>query len=129
MKLIVAEAGSVALRSWLNGRETEIVSSDLLRTELLRATRRGAPERMQRARAVLDAVILLSLPSATFERAADLDPESLRSLDALHLAAALELGDELNGIITYDNRLAEAARARGIEVIAPVDSQKELRRP
>ena len=129
VKLIVAEAGSVALRSWLNGRETEIVSSDLLRTELLRATRRGAPERMQRARAVLDAVILLSLPSATFERAADLDPESLRSLDALHLAAALELGDELNGIITYDNRLAEAARARGIEVIAPVDSQKELRRP
>lgn len=84
---------------------------------------------MQRARAVLDAVILLSLPSATFERAADLDPESLRSLDALHLAEALELGDELNGIITYDNRLAEAARARGIEVIAPVDSQKELRRP
>lgn len=129
VKLVVAEAGSVALRSWLNGRETEIVSSDLLRTELLRATRRGAPERMQRARAVLDAVILLSLPSATFERAADLDPESLRSLDALHLAAALELGDELNGIITYDNRLAEAARARGIEVIAPVDSQKELRRP
>ena len=129
VKLVVAEAGSVALRSWLNGRETEIVSSDLLRTELLRATRRGAPERMQRARAVLDAVILLSLPSATFERAADLDPESLRSLDALHLAAALELGDELNGIITYDNRLAEAARARGIEVIAPVDSHKELRRP
>ena len=129
VKLVVAEAGSVALRSWLNGRETEIVSSDLLRTELLRATRRGAPERMQRARAVLDAVILLSLPSATFERAADLDPESLRSLDALHLAAALELGDELNGIITYDNRLAEAARARGIEVIAPVNSQKELRRP
>lgn len=129
VKLIVAEAGSVALRSWLNGSETEIVSSDLLRTELLRATRRGAPERMQRARAVLDAVILLSLPSATFERAADLDPESLRSLDALHLAAALELGDELNGIITYDNRLAEAARARGIEVIAPVDSHKELRQP
>jgi predicted nucleic acid-binding protein len=118
-KLVVGEAGSVALRAWLEGCNTEIVSSDLLRTELLRATRREAPEHMQRARAVLDSVILLSLPSAIFERAADLDPASLRSLDALHLAAALELGDELDGIITYDDRLADAARARGIGVIAP----------
>ncbi|MGD9702404.1 MAG: type II toxin-antitoxin system VapC family toxin [Acidimicrobiia bacterium] len=119
VKLVVAEPGSAALRSWLDGREEEIVSSDLLRTELLRATRRGAPEQMHRARAVLDSVVLLSLPSATFERAADLDPETLRSLDALHLAAALELGDELDGIITYDDRLAQAAQARGIDVIAP----------
>lgn len=80
VKLVVAEVGSAALRSWLDGHETEIVSSDLLRTELLRATRRGAPGQMQRARAVLDGVILLSLPSATFERAADLDPESLQFL-------------------------------------------------
>ena len=119
VKLVVAEAGSAALRSWLNDRPDEIVSSDPLRTELLRATRRGAPEQMHRARTVLDSIVLLSLPSSTFERAADLDPETLRSLDALHLAAALELGDELDGILTYDDRLAAAARARGIRVVAP----------
>lgn len=119
VKLVVAESGSAALGSWLGDHEAEIVSSDLLRTELLRATRRGAPEQMQRARAVLDGIVLVSLTAVTFERAADLDPQSLRSLDALHLAAALELGDELDGIITYDDRLAAAAQGRGIDVIAP----------
>jgi predicted nucleic acid-binding protein len=52
-------------------------------------------------------------------RLADLDPELLRSLDALHLAAALELGDELDGIVTYDDRLATAARHHGVAVLAP----------
>ena len=119
VKLVVTEAGSAALGSWLEDHDAEIVSSDLLRTELLRATHRGAPEQMHRARAVLDGVVLVSLTAATFERAADLDPISLRSLVALHLSAALELGDELDGIITYDDRLAEAARRRGIDVLAP----------
>ena len=119
VKLVVAEAGSSALRSWLQSNRADIVGSDLLRTELLRATRRGAPNRMQRARAVLDGVILMTLPTATFERAADLDPLTLRSLDALHLGSALGLGDELDGIITYDDRLAVAAQARGIRVVAP----------
>ena len=48
-----------------------------------------------------------------------MEPNQLKSLDAIHLGAALELGDELDGIITYDNRLAEAARYNGIEVVGP----------
>jgi uncharacterized protein len=43
----------------------------------------------------------------------------MRSLDALHLAIALELGDDLDGLVTYDDRLAEAARLQGIRVEAP----------
>ncbi len=74
---------------------------------------------MQRARSVLDALTLFNLTSATFERAATLDPEELRSLDALHLAAALELGDELDGIVTYDDRMSAAAALYGIAVVAP----------
>jgi len=120
VKLVVAEAGSAALRRWIASCSEPILSSDLLRTELLRAVRRGAPEEMVQARAILDSVVLLSMPAAVFERAADLDPDALRSLDALHLAAALELGDELDGIITYDDRLSAAALARGIAVVAPV---------
>jgi predicted nucleic acid-binding protein len=77
---------------------------------------------MVRARHVLDAIALLTLPSSTFDRAADLDPDLLRSLDALHLAAALDLGDDLEGIVTYDDRLARAALLHGIEVVAPAEA-------
>jgi hypothetical protein len=49
------------------------------------------------------------------------DPDLLRSLDALHRAAALELGDELDGLLTYHDRLARAARHHGLTVIAPAD--------
>jgi len=119
VKLVVAESGSRALGTWAAANADAVVSSDLLRTELLRATRRAAPEQMVRARAVLDSVTLLTLPAETFERATELEPHQLRSLDALHLAAALELGDELDGIVTYDDRLAEAAALHGVAVIAP----------
>lgn len=119
VKLVVAETGSRALQRWATEHEDELLSSDLLRTELLRAVRRGAPDRVGRARLVLDAITLVTMPTSTFERAAELDAEMLRSLDALHLAVALELGDDLAGIVTYDDRLAEAARGYGITVIAP----------
>jgi uncharacterized protein len=119
VKLVVAERGSTALLRWVTDHEERIVSSDLLRTELQRVTRRGAPEQMARARAVLESIAVVTIVRSTFERAADLEPELLRSLDALHLAAALELGDDLEGIITYDDRLAEAAHRYGIAVIAP----------
>ena len=119
VKLVMVEPGTTALRRWLTGRDGEIVSSDLLRTELLRATRRAAPDQMVQARAVLDSLVLVTSPSVVFERAARLDPDLLRSLDALHLAAALELGDELAGIVTYDRRLAAGARALGIDIVAP----------
>ena len=119
VKLVVAERDTAALTAWIGDREDDVVSSDLLRTELLRATRRGAPHAMPRARAVLDSLTLLTLPTSTFERAADLDPDLLRSLDALHLAAALELGDDLDGLVTFDDRLARAARLHGVTVIVP----------
>ena len=119
VKLVVEEPGSKALRSWLGEQEAQIVSSDLLRTELLRATKRSAPEQMPQARAVLAALTLLSVSSAIFDRAGSVDPRELRSLDALHLAVALELGDELEGLITYDVRQGAAAKAFGIDVIAP----------
>jgi predicted nucleic acid-binding protein len=52
-------------------------------------------------------------------RAGQLDPPPLRTLDAIHLAAALDLGDDLEAMVTYDERLAEAAVANGIRVVAP----------
>ncbi|MCB0976531.1 MAG: type II toxin-antitoxin system VapC family toxin [Acidimicrobiales bacterium] len=119
VKLVVEEVGSKALRSWMLEATEPIVSSDLLRTELLRATRRGAPDQMQQARAVLDSLVLLTLPTSLFEQAGMLEPDLLRSLDALHLAAALDLGDDLDGVVTYDDRLASLAVGLGVVVIAP----------
>ncbi|HLF44554.1 MAG TPA: type II toxin-antitoxin system VapC family toxin [Acidimicrobiia bacterium] len=118
-KLVVAEIGSTTLRRWVTFRDDRMFSSDLLRTELLRATRRTAPEQMVQARAVLDSLVLVTLSTSVCERAAILEPDVLRSLDALHLAAALEIGDELEGMVTYDQRLAAGAEALGIRVIAP----------
>jgi predicted nucleic acid-binding protein len=117
-KLVVAEQGTTALRRWIASRD-DLFSSDLLRTELLRATRRAAPEQMVQARAVLDSLVLVTLSTAICERAAVLEPEVLRGLDALHVAAALEVGDELEGIVTYDQRLARGAGALGISVATP----------
>jgi predicted nucleic acid-binding protein len=119
VKLVVAERGSAALRRWLGPRDERMFSSDLLRTELLRATRRAAPEQMVQARAVLQSLILLRLTTSICERAAMLEPTLLRSPDALHLAAALEMGDELEGLVTYDQRLADGATGLGMHVVTP----------
>lgn len=78
-----------------------------------------APDRAVQARAVLDSLTPLTLRVETFDAAGHLDPTVLRTLDALHLAAALELGDDLEGIVTYDDPPADAARAHGIPVVAP----------
>lgn len=118
-KLVVTEAETPELERWLREEDRAPVSSDLARTELLRMVRRVAPDRAVRAREVLDALDLLLVTTPTFEAAARLDPAALRTLDAIHLAAALDLGDELHGLVTYDVRLADAARANGVAVIAP----------
>ncbi|MCB0979190.1 MAG: PIN domain-containing protein [Ilumatobacteraceae bacterium] len=118
-KLVVAEAESEALQAWLASVDQPLVSSDLARTELLRAVRRAEPDRMVQARAVLDVLVLLQVTTEVFEAAAILGPTTLRTLDALHLAAALSLGDELDGMVAYDERLAAATTALGIPVVAP----------
>ncbi len=119
VKLVVAERESAALRRWLAREGRHLVSSDLARTELMRTVRRAVPDRAVLAREVLESVTLLRLPTEVFEIAGRLEPTTMWSLDALHLAAALHLGDDLEGLLTYDDRLAAAAAAVGIAVVAP----------
>lgn len=119
VRLVVAEPETDALLAWLAASDRNPASSDLARTELVRAARRVAPDRMEQARVVLESLTILDLPTATFEEAGRLGSDALRSLDAIHLAAALTLGDDLQGLVTYDDRLAKAARALGIPVVAP----------
>jgi predicted nucleic acid-binding protein len=119
VKLVVAEDETDALIGWLDETDGDWVSSDLARTELLRAVRRTTPDRVVRAREVLDSVTLLDITTQVFEEAARVDPPALRTLGALHLAVALGLGDDLESIVTYDDRLAEAAIANGVPITAP----------
>lgn len=87
-KLVVAESETAALRAWIAERDRTLVSCDLARTELTRGVRRIAPERMVDAHAVLDGLTLLTVPASVFASAGRLDPVELRSLDAIHVAAA-----------------------------------------
>ena len=119
VKLVVAEDGTDALITWLNETDGDWVSSDLTRTELLRVVRRSAPDGLVRAREVLDSITLLDVTTQIYEEAARIDPPALRTLDSLHLAVALDLGDDLESIVTYDARMAEAATANGVSTTAP----------
>ncbi len=119
VKLLVSEPESRALREYLIGRE-ELVSSALAEVELLRALSRidGSEEIRRRARLLLDGLALLPLDSTVLKEAASFPVPGLRTLDALHLAAALSLAD-LDAFVTYDRRLAEAAAAAGLPVASP----------
>jgi len=119
VKLVVAEAETAALLTWLKVADRVPVSCDVARTELVRAIRRRAPGRAVQAHRVLDTVTLLEISTAIVEEAGRLEPALLRSVDAVHLAAALALGDDLEGLVTYDEKLADAAELNGIAVTAP----------
>jgi predicted nucleic acid-binding protein len=124
LKLVVAEDHSDALRAWAADHDDDLFSSDLLTTEALRTARRHSTAALGEARRRLDALTIVRLGPDVFERAAELDPTIRRTLDALHLAAALLAGDELEGIVTYDQRLADAAAAHGVASITPTEPSR-----
>jgi len=117
LKLLVAEAESDALQAWLVAHGPTW-SSHLLRTEALRASLRLGIDQLAIDEA-LETVSLMLPAVSTFLTAGTLEPALLRSLDALHLASALELGADLEGLVTYDARLAGAATAASVIVVAP----------
>ncbi len=122
MKLAVAETHSHEMRLWADFEEQRtggLWSSDLLRTEALRAARRLSQAALEATRDRLDRMAFISLTTDTYRRAGELDPAVLRSLDALHLASALSLGDDLDGVVTYDGRMTAATHALGLKTLAP----------
>ncbi|TQN35682.1 hypothetical protein FHU33_4910 [Blastococcus colisei] len=121
VKLILQEAESDELESWLtvSRAKAPLVSSALTRVEVLRACRRVDETLLTPARNLLRGIDLLPMDSAIVESAAELSPAVLRSLDAMHLATALQLDADLEALIAYDARLAEAARAHGLTVDQP----------
>lgn len=118
LKLVVVEPETPRLRRWLADRDDRVVTNDIGVVELLRAAGRVSPDALAAARLLLPRLDRLGLTPAALATAASLAPASVRTLDAVHLGSALELR-ELSVLLTYDARLAEAARANGLPVEAP----------
>jgi predicted nucleic acid-binding protein len=118
VKLAVREPESAALRRYL-ARRRPLVSSALARTEVVRALLPLGPGAVQRGREVLARVDLLRVNDRVLDAAGLLALADLRSLDAIRLASAEQLGSDLRGFVTYDERLATAAAGRGFRVVRP----------
>ncbi len=118
VKLVIEESESRELIEFFQGLPRPI-SSELAVVELIRAVRRLNPNGMDAARDVLKRINLMPVTVHILHRAALLTPTELRSLDAIHIASALELQEELEALVTYDDRFAAAATRQGITVKSP----------
>jgi uncharacterized protein len=119
LKLVAREPETSALEADLASRDG-LVTSRLAVLECRRAARRASHARLlQRVDELLDSVYLLEITPAILDEAGAVGAPLLRSLDAIHLATALSVGDPELELITYDARLAEAAIAHGVNVVQP----------
>lgn len=120
LKLVVPEAESRALWAWLHAWPDQFTSS-LAAVEVLRALKRrkASPTMRTRAEAVLSAITTVNLDAAILRTASQLKDPLLRALDAIHLGAALSIGDYPEAFVTYDERLAATARRMKIMVASP----------
>ncbi|WP_278693263.1 type II toxin-antitoxin system VapC family toxin [Arachnia propionica] len=114
--LLIEQPESNALVEWLDRTADVLVSSDLLETELRRIAVREGIDQGAVTR-ILDGVGLAALDRAVYRGAGLLPMPYLRTLDALHLEVAMRL--DATAVLTYDHRLGKAARAVGLQVIAP----------
>lgn len=119
VKLVVSEPESQALRRALTPWQRH-ASATLVVTETVRALRRSGNEHhTAAARRLLRALHMIRVDETLLDRAGSLDPADLRTLDAIHLSAALALGSDLGAMFVYDRRLRAAAESYGLEVASP----------
>jgi uncharacterized protein len=110
-----------ALRAYLRTATSgpRLVSSTLLTVEARRGVLRTSPRNLPRVDLLLADVVCVPMSDVVVEEASRLPDPLRRSLDAIHLATALLIREDVDALLTYDDRLAAAARAHGIDVAAP----------
>jgi len=115
-KLLQEEAESRALGLYLRSAAAPLVTSRVGIVELRRVGRRvGAADR---ADALAATLVVVELDEIVEREALGVDAR-LRTSDAIHLATAILMGDELTAFVCYDARLATAAAASRLSVVAP----------
>jgi predicted nucleic acid-binding protein len=118
VKLIVPEPETGHLIAYLAERPRR-VSSWLTRVELIRVARRHGQDVVLHAQELCARLFMLRPDTTILDAAAQLPPQILRSLDAIHLASALRFGDALGDVVTYDLHMVEAATALGLQTVSP----------
>jgi predicted nucleic acid-binding protein len=120
VKLVQREPESAALRRFLRRLGAAgLVTSALARVEVVRAVGDGGPAAIAQARRLLARVDQINIDRDLLDAAAALPGVSLRTLDAIHLAAAVSLGSALQSVVTYDVRMQAVATALGLATDAP----------
>jgi predicted nucleic acid-binding protein len=118
LKLITPEEHSEALAAFVDAR-VDFTSSTLLAVEARRDALRRAPQTLPRVDVFLSGVELIAMSTVVVENASRLPDPGLRSLDAIHLATALLVRNELDLLLAYDRRLLDAAEAHGLPTASP----------
>lgn len=120
VKFAVAERESPALTAWRGELDAgdALMTCELAVVEVLRAVGRVDGD-VGVALAHLDALEQLVMDRDLLLAAGRLPPVAMRCLDAIHLAAAAAAGDDLAAVVTYDDRMASAAKDLGLTVLAP----------
>jgi uncharacterized protein len=124
VKLVRDEAESATLRAYFEG--ADLVSSELVLTEIPRAVRRAAAWDpalpldllLERAGELVDVLALRPLDRGLLAGAGALAEPALRALDAIHVTSAVDLGP-VEAFVTYDERQAAVARLAGLRTAAP----------
>jgi predicted nucleic acid-binding protein len=120
VKLLVEESHSKAFAAFYDAHaDAEWVSSALLRIEVTRTVARAMPGLLPDARDLLLAFSIIAIDDDIVEGAMNEPDRGLRSLDAIHLATARLLGEDLDAIVSYDDRLLNAATEAGLPVASP----------
>jgi uncharacterized protein len=122
-KLLITEPGTPELQAWLATQSSHgenAATSALGRVELMRVIARyGEPDQFERARYLLDGLDILPLTEPVMALAETIGPPTLRSLDAIHLAAAAHIKQALTAFVTYDRRLLDGCREVGLTTASP----------
>ena len=120
IKLLVEESHSKAFAEFYDTHvDAEWVSSALLRIEVARTVARAVPALLPDARDLLFAFSFVGIDDDIVEGAVNEPDRGLRSLDAIHLATARLFGEDLDAIVSYDDRLLKAATEAGLPVKSP----------
>ena len=121
VKLAVAEPESPGLISWLAAQPNLVrVASSVIRVEVPRAVWRAEPSALPESHLVIRRTAEIELTDEVLSKAASVRPVTLHAIDAIHLASALILRQELTSFVSYDKRLLAAARDAGLPTASPV---------
>lgn len=117
LKVIKEETESLALTTFIDNSQPLLVGCWLLETEMRRAVHRDPALSQDLVSEFLGRLDMYELPVGSFRMAGLYPGTHLRSLDALHLAAAISIG--VDAVLTYDHRMTASARDLGLNVLAP----------